>query len=209
MRTFRVERMVLGMIRTNCYLLIREDTGETLIVDPADRADRIEAKLTEEHLTPCGVLLTHGHFDHIGAAEELRKRYGIRIYLPEKEEALAGDSFANLSGQWASPFGIKADVLLKDGETLELAGFSIEVKATPGHTGGSACYYLPDEKILFSGDTLFAGSVGRSDFPTGSAGALARSVKGLLSSLPEEVHVYPGHEGDTSIAYEKRYNPYA
>ena len=193
MRTFRVERMVLGMIRTNCYLLIREDTGETLIVDPADRADRIEAKLTEEHLTPCGVLLTHGHFDHIGAAEE----------------ALAGDSFANLSGQWASPFGIKADVLLKDGETLELAGFSIEVKATPGHTGGSACYYLPDEKILFSGDTLFAGSVGRSDFPTGSAGALARSVKGLLSSLPEDVHVYPGHEGDTSIAYEKRYNPYA
>ena len=100
-------------------------------------------------------------------------------------------------------------MLLKDGETLELAGFSIEVKATPGHTGGSACYYLPDEKILFSGDTLFAGSVGRSDFPTGSAGALARSVKGLLSSLPEEVHVYPGHEGDTSIAYEKRYNPYA
>lgn len=97
MRTFRVERMVLGMIRTNCYLLIREDTGETLIVDPADRADRIEAKLTEEHLTPCGVLLTHGHFDHIGAAEELRKRYGIQIYLPEKEEALAGDSFANLS----------------------------------------------------------------------------------------------------------------
>ena len=93
MRTFRVERMVLGMIRTNCYLLIREDTGETLIVDPADRADRIEAKLTEEHLTLCGVLLTHGHFDHIGAAEELRKRYGIRIYLPEKEEALAGDSF--------------------------------------------------------------------------------------------------------------------
>lgn len=138
MRTFRVERMVLGMIRTNCYLLIREDTGETLIVDPADRADRIEAKLTEEHLTPCGVLLTHGHFDHIGAAEELRKRYGIRIYLPEKEEALAGDSFANLSGQWASPFGIKADVLLKDGETLELAGFSIEVKATPGSIPGEA-----------------------------------------------------------------------
>ncbi|MDY3918082.1 MAG: MBL fold metallo-hydrolase [Candidatus Limivivens sp.] len=209
MNGFRIEKMVLGMIRTNCYFLIQEVTKETILIDPADGANWISAQVTKEQLKPVAILLTHGHFDHTGAAESLRSKYGIKIYMLEEEVPVAEDPMANLSGQWAKPFSLKADVLLKNGQILELAGFRIGVLHTPGHTIGSACYYLPQEKVLFSGDTIFQESVGRTDFPTGSAGALSRSVKGLLSTLPEDVRVYPGHEGETDIAHEKRYNPYA
>ncbi|MDO5423551.1 MAG: MBL fold metallo-hydrolase [Eubacteriales bacterium] len=209
MSTFRIEKMVLGMIRTNCYFLINEDTKETVFVDPADGANWISAQVEKEGLSPAAVLLTHGHFDHTGAAESLRRKYGIKIYMLEEEVPVAEDPMKNLSGQWAKPFGLTADVLVKNGQVLELAGFSIGVIHTPGHTVGSACFYLPEEKVLFSGDTIFQESVGRTDFPTGSAAALSRSVKGLLATLPEDVQIYPGHEGETDVAHEKRYNPYA
>ena len=200
----------LGPIRTNCYLMMRTDKKEALIIDPGDGAAAVAAKLTEEGVTPKAILLTHGHRDHIGAVPELRKHYGIPVYVGEADQEMLGSADKNLSsGLFGEPLTMQADKLLKDGDQLELAGFSIRVFHTPGHTPGGCCFYFPEEKVLFSGDTLFCGSVGRTDFPGGSSSALRTSVRRLLKELPGDTEVYPGHEGDTSIEQERRWNPYA
>ncbi|MFQ9394009.1 MAG: MBL fold metallo-hydrolase [Lachnospiraceae bacterium] len=124
------------------------------------------AKLTEEGVTPKAILLTHGHRDHIGAVPELRKHYGIPVYVGAEDQEMLGDADKNLStGLFGKPMTLQADQLLKDKDQLELAGFSIQVFHTPGHTPGGCCFYFPEEQVLFSGDTLFCGSVGRTDFP--------------------------------------------
>lgn len=168
------------------------------------------AKLTEEGVTPKAILLTHGHRDHIGAVPELRKHYGIPVYVGAEDQEMLGDADKNLStGLFGKPMTLQADQLLKDKDQLELAGFSIQVFHTPGHTPGGCCFYFPEEQVLFSGDTLFCGSVGRTDFPGGSSSALVTSVRRLLKELPAETEVYPGHENDTSIEQERCWNPYA
>lgn len=205
----KIETMVLGDVRTNCYLLINEETKEALVVDPADRADAIVRKLIDEGLTLKAILLTHGHGDHILAVGALKKQFGVKVYAAKAEEALLSDTAQNLS---KALFGIevtvKPDVLLEDGQEFEEAGIRLRMLHTPGHTLGGCCYYQAEEKILFSGDTLFCGSVGRTDFPGGSLSQLVRSVKEKLLVLPEDVKVYPGHEEVTTIGHEKRYNPY-
>lgn len=208
MNKFQVKQLLLGALRTNCYLMINEESKETLIVDPADGAEVIISKLSREGLKPTAVLLTHGHVDHIGAAETLRAHYGISIYAEESETELLGNPGANLSNMFGAPICLKSDVQLKDGEKLSLAGFEIQIFHTPGHTPGGCCYYFPAEKVLFSGDTLFCESVGRSDFPGGSQRTLVESVRRLLEVLPEDTRVFPGHECETDIAHEKRWNPY-
>ena len=154
------------------------------------------------------ILLTHGHFDHIWGANELRRLSGAKIYAYEGEKELCEDAGKNVSRDAGRPETVRADFYEKDGALLELGGFSLKLIATPGHTGGSCCYYLEEEKILFSGDTLFEGSVGRTDFPTGSMGSLVRSIKERLLVLPDDVTVYPGHGDSTTIGDEKKYNPY-
>lgn len=205
----KIETFVLGDVRTNCYLLINEETKEALVVDPADRADVIVRKLIDEGLTLKAILLTHGHGDHILAVGALKKQFGVKVYAAKAEEALLSDTAQNLS---KALFGIevtvKPDVLLEDGQELEEAGIRLRMLHTPGHTPGGCCYYQAEEKILFSGDTLFCGSIGRTDFPGGSLSQLVRSVKEKLLVLPEDVKVYPGHEEMTTIGHEKRYNPY-
>lgn len=205
----KIETMVLGDVRTNCYLLINEETKEALVVDPADRADAIVRKLIDEGLTLKAILLTHGHGDHILAVGALKKQFGVKVYAAKAEEALLSDTAQNLS---KALFGIevtvKPDVLLEDGQEFEEAGIRLRMLHTPGHTPGGCCYYQAEEKILFSGDTLFCGSIGRTDFPGGSLSQLVRSVKEKLLVLPEDVKVYPGHEEMTTIGHEKRYNPY-
>lgn len=205
----KIETMVLGDVRTNCYLLINEETKEALVVDPADRADVIVRKLIDEGLTLKAILLTHGHGDHILAVGALKKQFGVKVYAAKAEEALLSDTAQNLS---KALFGIevtvKPDVLLEDGQEFEAAGICLRMLHTPGHTPGGCCYYQAEEKILFSGDTLFCGSIGRTDFPGGSLSQLVRSVKEKLLVLPEDVKVYPGHEEMTTIGHEKRYNPY-
>ncbi len=207
MGKLRVLQKVLGMVSTNVYLAVNTETKEAFLVDPADRADVIDGWIAQEGVYLKAILLTHGHYDHIGAVTELKKKYQAPVYVMEAEDVVLKDPMLNLSGNFR-PFTVKSDRLLRDGEVFELAGFSIKAFHTPGHTRGGACYYLDKEKTLFSGDTIFCETIGRTDLPTGSYGELVRSVKGLLAKLPDDTAIYPGHEQATTAAHEKRYNPY-
>ena len=201
--------MVLGMVQTNTWFVINEKTKELILIDPADDAGRIIRKIEADGLKLQGILLTHGHFDHIGAVDDLRAYFkGVQCYAGEKEEKVLENGSYNLSASWAAALSIRADLLLRDKETLTLSGFKIKVIETPGHTKGGVCYYLSEEGVLFSGDTLFRTSVGRTDFPTGSMSQIVRSVQYLTENLPGDTVVYPGHQEITTIAYEQRFNPY-
>ena len=204
-----IEQKVLGMVSTNTWFLKNKETGALLIIDPADQPLLIQQKITAMEGKPEAILLTHGHFDHMMAADAVRSMYGIPVLALEEEKNLLENPGYNLSGSWAAPCSLQADRWLKDGEILELAGFAIRVLHTPGHTQGSCCYYLEEEGVLFSGDTLFAGSVGRTDFPTSSTRQMMNSVHMLLEQLPGETKVFSGHGEETTISYEKRYNPFA
>ena len=200
---------VVGMIQTNVYYLHLENCSETILVDPADQGEALVKALKEQGLQITEVLLTHGHFDHIGGVKEVVDETGAKVYACELEENLLQDPQLNLSADYRSPKTVKPDVLLKDGEEITLAGMTIRCIATPGHTEGSCCYYLKEtgaEPILLAGDTLFEESVGRTDFPTGSMSQLVRSVRDKLFLLPDETYVYPGHSGATTIGHEKAYN---
>ena len=192
---------------SNAILVIGKKRA--LLFDTGCGMDNI--KETVESITdlPLLVILSHGHFDHIGAVDDLRAYFkGVQCYAGEKEEEVLENGSYNLSASWAAALSIRADRLLRDKETLTLAGFKIKVIETPGHTKGGVCYYLSEEGVLFSGDTLFRTSVGRTDFPTGSMSQIVRSVQYLTEKLPGDTVVYPGHQEITTIAYEQRFNPY-
>lgn len=207
MGKLKVENDVLGPISTNCYYLINTESNDVIIADPADDAFTIKNYCVNNGLNVTGIILTHGHFDHIMAAKELREIFNAKIYAGAEEDRLLKDADLNLSSSWSSPYTLKADVLLKDGEELGLAGFNIKAIHTPGHTSGGMCYYIEDEKVLLSGDTLFCESYGRTDFPTSSFRQLMDSIRGRLFKLPDDVKVYPGHGEETSIGFEKKNNP--
>ena len=189
-----------------------------LVFDPADHGEKIEEALGQHGLHTAAILLTHGHFDHIGGCEELKAaadayagEHGenpVKIYAGEAEKKFLLDTKSNLSKDMGRPVTVTADVYLKDGEELDLDGIRIKVLATPGHTAGGVSYYFPEGGFLICGDTLFQESVGRTDFPTGSMSTLVRSVKEKLFILPEETVVYPGHGDSTTIGHEKKYNPF-
>ena len=204
-----IQSLVVGAIQTNVYFIMNKETRELLIVDPADQADRIADKVREMQGVPKAVLLTHGHYDHFGAADALRREFGIEIYCEEHEQQVLSDPAINTSPMHGLSAVLKADRYLTDGQKLDLAGFDIRVLRTPGHTTGSCCFYFPEDGVLFSGDTLFCESYGRTDFPTGNSREMTESIRRLLRELPENTAVYPGHALNTSIAWEKRYNPLA
>lgn len=209
MGEIRVKGMVVGMVQTNCYLVYDEETKRAVIVDPGDGADVISSQCKNLGLKPEAILLTHGHFDHIMAASALKEEWGLKIYACEKELEVLRDGKKNMMmTYYRKSITLEPDVTVRDGETFEAAGAVWTVYETPGHTIGSCCYYLEKEAILFSGDTLFQTSYGRVDFPTGNAMDMLASVKKLLT-LPENVMVYPGHLGETTIGHEKKYNPLA
>lgn len=203
----KINQLVVGVCQTNCYIIYNKDTNEAMIVDPGDQAEDISMRCRMLGVVPKAILLTHGHFDHMMAAGKLKEEFHIPIYAAEKEVPLLADARANLSAMWARPVCIKPDCLVKEGDELDICGFSITVIETPGHTIGGVCFYIPEEEVLLSGDTLFCGSFGRTDFPTGSRSVLARSIREKLFQLPDVTQVYPGHESSTTIGYEKRYNP--
>lgn len=205
----QVEHLAVGPVQTNCYLAINKETKEAIIIDPGDDADRIGMRLMQLEAKPVAILLTHGHFDHAGAAKTLAAQYDILVYAHEKEAETLEDSRMNLSGPLAGgATTYHVDVFLKDEQELTLAGLHIRVLFTPGHTPGGCCYYFPREDVLFSGDSLFCGSVGRTDFPGGSMHTLVDSVRNKLMSLPENTIVYPGHDIETTIEQERMYNPF-
>ncbi len=203
-----IQCICLGMVQTNCYFLQNEETKEMLIVDPGDLAPAIFRKVEAMEGKPVAVLLTHGHFDHIMACKEVAEKYGIPVLADREEEALLADPRLNLSGMSGEACALSADRLLTEGEITDVPGFSFQMLHTPGHTSGSCCYYFPEEKVLISGDTLFCRSCGRTDFPTSSYRDMMQSLKRLVTELPEDTYVYPGHEQPTTIGDEKRYNPF-
>ncbi len=208
MRNFKVEKFICGSVGTNCYFLSNTETKEAVLVDPADNAPALKRQIEQKGLKPVAILLTHGHYDHILAADELRKAYGIPIIAHEKEKEILENPRGNLSVMLGAAYTLKADRFVKDNEVLSLAGFSIQVLYTPGHTIGGCCYYLKERGIVFCGDTIFCESVGRTDFPTGSMSTLIRSIKERLMVLPEETKLYPGHESSTDVEHEKLNNPF-
>lgn len=203
-----IKTYVLGMVSTNCYIVANKETGEALVIDPSDKAEKIEEFLAEEKLVCKFVLLTHGHFDHIMAVDDFVKGKDIPIYAHKNEEALLLDPRLNHSYNLGKGFSVQPDVLLEDGEELDLIGFKIRVIHTPGHTAGGVCYHFIDENVMFSGDTLFRANIGRWDLPTGNGEQLVKSINEKLMILDNDIVVYPGHEMPTTIGYERENNPY-
>lgn len=200
----KIKHFVVGMISTNCYMVINEETKEAVVIDPAQRPKQMLEYAKENEIDVKAILLTHGHFDHIMGIDDFLKEYDIPVYVHEDDKETMEDSSLNLS----RTYSFSDSVYLKDGDVLRLAGMEFKVIHTPGHTPGCACYYMESEKVLFSGDTLFEMSVGRTDFPNSSTKDLVRSVREKLFVLPDDVLVLPGHMGDTSIGYEKLHNMY-
>ncbi len=208
MSDLRIKTCVLGAVSTNCYILYNNASKEAVIVDPGDNAPYIMNMCRELGVTPAAIALTHGHFDHILAAPELCRSFHIPVYASAGEDAMLADTSLNLSGTCDSePTSFHADELLRDGQEFTLLGLTWNVIATPGHTSGSVCYYIPQEGMLLAGDTLFADSYGRTDLPTGSSAQLVASILDKLFALPDDTMVYPGHGESTTIGHEKQYNP--
>ena len=203
-----METLILGMVQTNCYIISNQATKEAIVFDPADKAERIEQYLKANDLVCKAILLTHGHFDHILAASGLSERTNALIYAHEAEADLLTDVRLNASGQIRRECSLKPDVLLKDQQVLQMAGFMIRVIHTPGHTAGGTCYYFTGHRLLISGDTLFKGDIGRYDLPTGNGNQLVESICNKLMVLEDEVKVYPGHGPSTTIGYERDNNIY-
>lgn len=204
----KIQHSVLGVCATNTYYVYDDETKRGLIVDPADSPDTIIAKADSLSMIPEAILITHGHFDHVLAMNNVREHYGIKVYAGLTEKQVLHDMAMNLTSSFGMGQIFDADIYLKDGEEFETAGYHIKAIEVPGHTIGGMCYYFDKQGVLFSGDTLFCESVGRSDFPGGSASALCRGIKDKLFILPEHTKVYPGHMDETTIGNEIKYNPF-
>jgi glyoxylase-like metal-dependent hydrolase (beta-lactamase superfamily II) len=205
----KVGKVILPAAMENCYLAINDKTNESIIIDPGSAFDRIKSAVAQTGTTPVAILLTHGHFDHAGEAAATAKEYGIKIYASASQERELKDPSLNLSGDmFGGSESYSADVYLQDNEEFDLAGLHIKCLYTPGHTPGGCCFYFPNEEIVFTGDTLFSGSVGRTDFPEGSMSQLVNSIKSKLMTLSDDTICYPGHNEPTTIGNERLYNPF-
>ncbi len=199
----QIKKLIVGPVRTNCYIVYVKGNTEAVVVDPGDDAFHIENILMEKKLNLTGILLTHGHCDHIGAVQTLKNHYGATIYAYRDEKEVLTSDYNLSRAIMGERISVQADQYLTDGFILKIAGMKFKLIHTPGHTVGSCCYLMEDEKILFSGDTLFYHSHGRTDFPTGSQSAIIRSIVDKLMVLDDEVLVCPGHEGETTIGSER------
>lgn len=202
-----IKQFTLGPVNTNCYILINKETKECVVFDPGDKTREFVELFEVEGYTIKGILLTHGHFDHIGGVATLVEVYNAPVYAMEAERELLGNCGLNLSQNFGPDIWLDDFIGLKDQEVIEVAGFEIKAIGTPGHTIGGGCYYVEEESIIFTGDTLFAGCIGRTDFPTGNGPTLVKSIREKLFTLPGDTIVYPGHMDATTISHELQHNP--
>ena len=202
----------LGPVVTNTYILLEEETKEAVIIDPADNADELIQFLEDGGYSLDSVMLTHGHHDHIGALAGLREHYDpwkLRVYAAKPEQEVLMVKEYNMSPQFGEGYTTHANMMIDDRQVFEVTSkHKCQCLYTPGHTLGSCCYYFAEEGWLFAGDTLFAGSVGRTDLPTGDGEALMRSLNDVVMSLPDPVVVFPGHGPSTTIGDERATNPF-
>jgi glyoxylase-like metal-dependent hydrolase (beta-lactamase superfamily II) len=207
--SLEVRQLTVGPIAENCFVVRSEGSEQALIVDPGEEAERILAELDEIGVEVEAILVTHCHFDHIGAVAPVARATGAPVYCPEIEVAVLADIMAFVPYAGFGPYeSYEADETVKGGETLELAGLSLDVHFTPGHSPGHVTYSVRDEAAIFSGDVLFQGSVGRVDLPGGDGPTLMRSIQSLVESHPAETAVYPGHMGVTTLGTEQGTNPF-
>lgn len=202
-----LETVCVGELQANCYILAAGDSQDAVIIDPGSQKDKILKALARHKLKATAVINTHGHIDHIGCDDE----FGLPLYAHEEDVKLLKDSRLNLSGFLSRSLQVKSEIRpLRDGEKLELSGINLEVIHTPGHTPGGICLFVKQDSVnmLFSGDTLFRGSIGRTDFSGADEKTLLKSIKEKLLSLPDDTVVYPGHGPETTIGYEKQHNPF-
>ena len=204
-----VRVFTVGPVAENCYLLRRDDSDRALIVDPGDEPDKLLQAIEGLGVTLDGILLTHTHFDHVGAVAPVAKATGAEVWVPVIEKDVLSNIMDYVPWPGFGPFeSYDAEHTLEGGEKLQMAGFDIDVLFTPGHSPGHVTFSIPGEQLVFSGDVLFQGSVGRTDLPGGDWPTLLDSIRGLVDKLPEETTVYPGHMGVTSLGAEKRTNPF-
>ena len=204
-----VRMFTVGPVAENTYIFRREGSDRALIVDPGDESDKLLAAVEALGVSLEGILLTHTHFDHVGAVAPVAKATGAEVWVPEAEKFVLDDIMAFVPWPGFGPFeSYDAEHSTHGGDKLELAGFEIDVLFTPGHSPGHVTFSIPDEKVIFSGDVLFQGSVGRTDLPGGDWGTLLESIRSLVDGLPEETTVYPGHMGVTSLGAERAGNPF-
>ncbi len=199
---------ISGPLGVNCYVAYDEDTKKGFMVDPGGYKEEIERYILDSGMDLQYIILTHGHGDHIGGVSTFLEKFThCKLVASDGESEMLKNSYENFSVEtYGKPIALTPDVLVKDGDVLQVGNLSLKIITTPGHTTGGMCIYV--ENCLFSGDTLFAQSIGRTDFPGGSFDQIMDSIKNKLFLLPDETKVFPGHMGTTSIGFEKKNNPF-
>jgi glyoxylase-like metal-dependent hydrolase (beta-lactamase superfamily II) len=208
-----IVRIPAWLAETNAYLVARERSGVALVVDAPPDPELVGEALAAENLSLSAILLTHGHVDHTGGSGRLVKDTAASVYVHPDDDFLTLHPVEQVRAMFGmlppGSYDVPENLLaLRDGQALQLAGLELEVRHTPGHTPGHCCFYLEDQETLFSGDQLFAGSIGRTDLPRGSFPALMRSMTEKVLTLPDETRVLPGHGPETTIGRERRTNPF-
>jgi len=206
--SLEVRQLTVGPIAENCFIVSKEGADKALVVDPGEEPERILAEVEQTGATVEAILITHCHFDHVGAVAPLARATGAPVYVPEIEVPVLADIMSFTFPGFGPYESYDADETVKGGEALELAGLTLDVLSTPGHSPGHVTFAVRGEGAIFSGDVLFQGSVGRVDLPGADGPTLLRSIQSLLDSHPAETVVHPGHMGITTLGAERATNPF-